>query len=209
MLIERLCGFFDQGIFPVPVEERKDRQFYKVFFVWFSANFNVLSYVCPLRQPFTLSLIIVERFAQVLRRYCWARHIRSRTARLEPGNSVLQPAMLYSARVFVSKYIWVLISSHILTDTTPISTTWGPKLGMRQMCQARYSFGCVCDMLDLLGDVPILVLTAMTLVYECRYYGVMLPSFLNLLSMIGFSVLSCILGGQTLAAVTPDTLSWK
>jgi len=60
-------------------------------------------------------------------------------------------------------------------------TTWGPKLGLRQMCQARYSFG---------------------------FYGVIIPSILNCVTMGGFMILNCILGGQTLASVTDGRLSW-
>ncbi|KAF8190345.1 permease for cytosine/purines, uracil, thiamine, allantoin-domain-containing protein [Mycena galopus ATCC 62051] len=59
-------------------------------------------------------------------------------------------------------------------------STWGPKLGLRQMVQARYSFG---------------------------YYGVLVPVVLNLVNMIGFCILSCILGGQTLAAVADGNIS--
>ncbi|KAJ3510104.1 hypothetical protein NLJ89_g4866 [Agrocybe chaxingu] len=59
--------------------------------------------------------------------------------------------------------------------------TWGPKLGMRQMILARYTFG---------------------------YYGVIVPCALNLLTGLGFAVLNCILGGQTLASVTDGRLSW-
>ncbi|KAL0579277.1 hypothetical protein V5O48_002731 [Marasmius crinis-equi] len=59
--------------------------------------------------------------------------------------------------------------------------TWGPKLGLRQMVQARYSFG---------------------------YYGVIVPCVLNLVNMIGFCILNCILGGQTLASVADGRLSF-
>ena len=41
-----------------------------------------------------------------------------------------------------------------------------------------------------------------------RYYGVIIPCIMNLISMVGFSVLGCILGGQALASVTDDHLSW-
>ncbi|KIY69200.1 hypothetical protein CYLTODRAFT_373087 [Cylindrobasidium torrendii FP15055 ss-10] len=60
-------------------------------------------------------------------------------------------------------------------------TTWGPRLGLRQMIQARYSFG---------------------------YFGVIIPCVLNLINMIGFCVLNCILGGQTLSSVADGNLSW-
>ena len=35
------------GTVPVSHEDRRDTQFYKVFFVWFSMNFNILSSVAP------------------------------------------------------------------------------------------------------------------------------------------------------------------
>jgi purine-cytosine permease-like protein len=56
-----------------------------------------------------------------------------------------------------------------------VSATFGPKLGLRQMCQARYSFG---------------------------FYGVTIPAFLNGLTIFGFSVLNCILGGETLSSAS-------
>ena len=34
------------GILPVPPERRTDRQYSKIFFIWFSMNFNILSFVC-------------------------------------------------------------------------------------------------------------------------------------------------------------------
>ena len=34
-----------QGVRPVPIEERTDTQIFKIFFVFFTANFNILSYV--------------------------------------------------------------------------------------------------------------------------------------------------------------------
>lgn len=36
-----------RGITPVPVEERTDRRFINVFFVWFTMSMNLLPYVCP------------------------------------------------------------------------------------------------------------------------------------------------------------------
>jgi purine-cytosine permease-like protein len=41
------------------------------------------------------------------------------------------------------------------------------------------------------------------------YFGVIAPVLLNLISMIGFCILDCILGGQTLAAVADGSLSWR
>ena len=41
-----------------------------------------------------------------------------------------------------------------------------------------------------------------------RYYGVIIPNLFNLVTMVGFMILNCILGGQTLAAVSDGNLSW-
>lgn len=66
-------------------------------------------------------------------------------------------------------------------------STFGPRLGMRQMIVARYSFG---------------------------YYGSIIPSLLNMITFMGFLILNLILGGETLAAVSGSAaghgsgLSW-
>ncbi|XP_006463685.1 hypothetical protein AGABI2DRAFT_75119, partial [Agaricus bisporus var. bisporus H97] len=57
---------------------------------------------------------------------------------------------------------------------------FGPKLGTRGMVQCRYSWG---------------------------YPAAVIPSLLNVFSMQGFLILNCIVGGQTLAAVSPDKLN--
>ncbi|KAI0795398.1 cytosine-purine permease [Abortiporus biennis] len=132
-------GVEARGIVPVPPDERTDSQFYKIFFVWFSANFNILSFSAG-----TLGPVI---FGLGLRDSCL-----------------------------------VILFFNLLCAILPAYfTTWGPKLGLRQMCQARYSFG---------------------------YFGVIPPSILNLASMTGFCILNCILGGQTLASVSNGNLSW-
>ena len=56
------------------------------------------------------------------------------------------------------------------------SAVMGPKLGARAMVQSRFSWG---------------------------YYGAIIPSILNVLSMQGYVIINCIIGGQTLAAVSP------
>ncbi|KIL56924.1 hypothetical protein M378DRAFT_434337 [Amanita muscaria Koide BX008] len=60
-------------------------------------------------------------------------------------------------------------------------STWGPKLGMRQMIMSRYSFG---------------------------YYGVIVTCILNLAGMCGFGTLNSILGGQALSSAADGKLSW-
>lgn len=56
----------------------------------------------------------------------------------------------------------------------------GPKTGMRQMMQARYSFG---------------------------YYLVGVPVTLNLATLTGFCIIDSVIGGQTLSAVAGGSLS--
>lgn len=40
----------------------------------------------------------------------------------------------------------------------------------------------------------------------CRYYGVIIPSFLSIAGGVGFCILNSILGGQTLASIA--NISW-
>lgn len=47
------------------------------------------------------------------------------------------------------------------------------------------------------------------LIPSSRYYGVIIPSILNLIAMTGFCILNCILGGQTLSSVSDGNLSWR
>lgn len=59
---------------------------------------------------------------------------------------------------------------------------FGPKLGMRAMVQARFSWG---------------------------YFGAIIPTVLNVFSLEGFLILNCIIGGQTIASLSSqldDTL---
>ncbi|ORY84106.1 NCS cytosine-purine permease [Leucosporidium creatinivorum] len=57
---------------------------------------------------------------------------------------------------------------------------FGPRLGMRQMAIARYSYGLL---------------------------GAILPAFLNLVTFIGFCAVNAIAAGQVLAAVNPGSIS--
>ncbi|KAI0827043.1 cytosine-purine permease [Trametes gibbosa] len=133
-------GLETRGITPVPPRERVDMQYTKIFFIWLSFNFNILSFSAG-----TLGPVI---FGLGLRDSCL-----------------------------------VILFFNLLCSTLPAYfSTWGPKLGLRQMCQARYSFG---------------------------YFGVIIPSVFNLCSMMGFCILNCILGGQTLSSVSGGHLSWN
>ncbi|KZT39428.1 purine-cytosine permease [Sistotremastrum suecicum HHB10207 ss-3] len=132
-------GVESRGILPVPFDQRVDPHFSKTFFIWLSANCNILSFSAGTLGPLAFGLGLRDTFLTILffNLLCCAL----------PG---------YLA-------------------------TWGPKLGLRQMCQARYSFGL---------------------------YGAIIPSVLNLTTMMGFLILNCILGGSTLASVSNGNLSW-
>lgn len=141
-LSKRLLGYGveTRGILPVPVEQRTDGQFSKIFFIWFSANFNILSFSSGTLGPLAFGL---------------------------------------SAR---DSCLVILFFNLLCAIPPSYLATWGPKLGLRQMVQARYSFG---------------------------YFGVIVPCVLNLITMIGFTTLNVILGGQTLASARSDgNLSW-
>ncbi|KAI0711159.1 NCS cytosine-purine permease [Cerioporus squamosus] len=133
-------GLETRGITPVTQRERVDTHYYKIFFIWLSFNFNILSFSAG-----TLGPVI---FGLGLRDSCL-----------------------------------VILFFNLLCSALPsYLATWGPKLGLRQMCQARYSFG---------------------------YFGVIIPAVLNLCSMMGFCILNCILGGQTLSSISDGHLSWS
>lgn len=132
-------GVEERGIVPVPDEQRTDRQFYKIFFVWFSMNFNILSF-----STGTLGPIV---FGLSLRDTC----------------------------------LVILFFNLLACGLPAYFNTWGPRTGMRQMVHSRYSFG---------------------------YYGIMIPAILNLIGLCGFNILNSILGGQALASVSNDNMSW-
>lgn len=58
--------------------------------------------------------------------------------------------------------------------------TIGPRTGLRQMIQARFSFG---------------------------RYIVSVPAILNLATLTGFCVITCVVGGQCLAAVSDGSVT--
>lgn len=81
----------------------------------------------------------------------------------------------------VASQISILLFSLALSLPAAYFSTFGPKLGMRQMVQSRYSWG---------------------------YFPACIACLLNALGMIGYLILNTILGGQTLSAVPKnDNLS--
>ncbi|KAI0252914.1 NCS cytosine-purine permease, partial [Lactifluus subvellereus] len=126
-----------RGIHPVTVEDRTETHFNKIFFIWLSANTNILSF-----STGTLGPVVFE---------------------LGLRDSCL-----------------VILFLNLLCAIPPAYfSTWGPKLGLRQLCLSRYTFG---------------------------YYGVMVPSLFSIMSGVGFCILNSILGGQALATVA--NISW-
>ncbi|KAI5117826.1 hypothetical protein M0805_003304 [Coniferiporia weirii] len=92
-------GVETRGIYPVPRERRTDQHFHKIFFIWFAANFNILSVSTGTTGPMVYGLS--------LRDSC----------------------------------LLILFMNILCCAPPAYLSTWGPKLGLRQMCQARYSFG--------------------------------------------------------------------
>ncbi|KIM71243.1 hypothetical protein PILCRDRAFT_830469, partial [Piloderma croceum F 1598] len=112
---------------------------YEMFFVWFSANMNILSFSTGSAGAF---------FGLGLRETLVVLTIVDVTASAFPA----------------------------------FFAVFGPKLGTRAMIQSRFSWG---------------------------YFGAVIPSVLNVFTAQGFLILNCIIGGQTLASVSPrldDTL---
>ncbi|SCZ88097.1 BZ3500_MvSof-1268-A1-R1_Chr2-1g04187 [Microbotryum saponariae] len=77
----------------------------------------------------------------------------------------------------------VIVFFNIFSCAVPsYFAVFGPRLGMRQMAVARYSYG---------------------------WLGATVPAAFNLISFIGFNALNALLGGQVLASVNPGTVSTR
>ncbi|KII95691.1 hypothetical protein PLICRDRAFT_96749 [Plicaturopsis crispa FD-325 SS-3] len=75
----------------------------------------------------------------------------------------------------------ILFFAALCTIIPAYLSTLGPKTGLRQMIQARYTFGL---------------------------YGISVVILLNLATITGFCVIGSVIGGQSLAAVADGNLSW-
>ncbi|EIW55544.1 cytosine-purine permease [Trametes versicolor FP-101664 SS1] len=133
-------GIETNGINPILPEDRTDTKLYQMFFVWFSANINILTFGTGSAGPAFFGLGLRDSFI-------------------------------------------ILVIVDLISCIVPAYfAVFGPKLGMRSMVLARYSWG---------------------------YFGSILPSAFTVFSMQGFMILNCIIGGQTLASVSShldDTL---
>ncbi|KAI1120734.1 permease for cytosine/purines, uracil, thiamine, allantoin-domain-containing protein [Nemania abortiva] len=122
-----------RGITPVPLEERVDKRFINVFFVWFAMSTNLLPIITGILGTFVFRLSL---------RDC---------------------------------SLIILFFSLLCTIPPAYFSTFGSRTGLRQMLHARYTFG---------------------------YYVTPIIAFLNLATISGFGIISCVLGGSTLAAVS-------
>ncbi|GAO15842.1 hypothetical protein UVI_02051760 [Ustilaginoidea virens] len=118
----------ENGIRPLPVEERSERRFFNIFTIWFSINSNILAYVLagPHVQVMVLTVVVNSILFGMLGPLAYNLSLR---------DSAL-----------------VILFFNLLATTAPgILATFGPKTGMRQMVHARYSFG------RYLVSVPVLL----------------------------------------------------
>ncbi|KAI0634844.1 cytosine-purine permease [Trametes polyzona] len=133
-------GIETNGINPILPADRTDTKLYQMFFVWFSANINILTFGTGSAGPAFFGLGLRDSFI-------------------------------------------ILVAVDLISCAIPAYfAVFGPKLGMRSMVLARYSWG---------------------------YFGSILPSAFTVFSMQGFMILNCIIGGQTFASVSShldDTL---
>ncbi|KAF9491712.1 NCS cytosine-purine permease [Pleurotus eryngii] len=127
----RQWGVETRGIRPIPVDERTDTRYNRIFFIWLSSNFNILSFSVGAVFP-------------------------SYGLRFKDACAIIMCFNLF----------FTIFPAYLCT--------WGPKLGLRQMVQGRYTFG---------------------------YFGVVLPCLLNMMTVSGYAALTCIVGGQALSAV--------
>ncbi|KAF8639471.1 hypothetical protein AX17_001491 [Amanita inopinata Kibby_2008] len=133
-------GIETHGIAPTKPEARTDKRLHQLYFVWFSANFGILTFSVASSGPAFFGLGLRDSLLIIL----------------------FVDLILYTLPAYFASF--------------------GPKLGTRTMVHARYSWG---------------------------YYGVIIPSTLNAISMQGLLIVNCIIGGQTLSGVSPkldDTL---
>ncbi|KAJ8474885.1 hypothetical protein ONZ51_g6913 [Trametes cubensis] len=137
-------GLEVNGIAPIPDRDRTDRRLYQFFFVWFSANANILTLSAGTVGPAYYGLGILDALYVII----------------------------------IVDIMYVPSSAYLYPRTCAFPAffaIFGPKLGTRTMVQSRFSWG---------------------------YYGVIIPSILNVLVLQGYLVVNTIIGGQTLAEVS-------
>ncbi|KAI3397771.1 hypothetical protein diail_10424 [Diaporthe ilicicola] len=131
-------GVEENGIKPVPLEQRTDKRYYSLFTVMFTALMCLL--------PLPTGMLATISFGMGLR----------------------------------DAALVILFFSLVTVIPPAFMGIGGTQTGLRQQIQARYSFGLY------LATVPLL---------------------LNAATVIGFSLVSAIVGGQALAAINPSRVS--
>ncbi|KAJ5314728.1 uncharacterized protein N7443_001612 [Penicillium atrosanguineum] len=127
-----------RGIAPVPLQERSDKRYINVFFVWLTMSTNLL--------PIVTGMV----------------------GTLSYGLSLRDSSLV------------ILFFGLFCTIPPAYLSTFGAKTGLRQMLQARFTFG---------------------------YYLVSIIVMLNLCTIAGFGIIDCVLGGLTLAAVSDGNIN--
>lgn len=119
----------ENGIRPLPLEERKEQRFFSIFTIWFSINSNILAYVT------THQLLPSNTALTGLRMLI----VTPTSALCSITFGMLGP-LAYNLSLRDSAL--VILFFNLLASVAPaFLATFGPKTGMRQMIHARYSFG--------------------------------------------------------------------
>ncbi|KAL4864579.1 hypothetical protein BDV12DRAFT_188828 [Aspergillus spectabilis] len=126
-------GIEVNGVSPVPLEEKTDKRFINVFFVWFTMSTNLL--------PIVTGMVGTISFGLSLR----------------------------------DASLVILFFGILCTVPPAFMSTFGARTGLRQMLQARFTYG---------------------------YYLISIIIALNLCTIAGFGIIDCVLSGMTLAAVS-------
>ena len=108
---------------------------------------------------------------------------------------VLQPAMLR-----ISCLLVMLATRHSVQRDTHVGRVG--EHGALSLGCARWLFR------DTRSGMLLVVSSQVASNVSSRYYGVIAACIMNLIGMIGFSILNSILGGQALASVSNQHLSW-
>lgn len=111
-------GIEVHGVEPVSLEERTDKRFINVFFVWFTMSTNLLPYVKPRRGDWEVQLIDSPNSI-----------ITGILGTLSFGISLRDCSLL------------ILFFSMVCTVPAAYFSTFGSRTGLRQMLHARYTFG--------------------------------------------------------------------
>lgn len=127
MVLKEQLDVESRGIVPTPPEERTDTAYQKIFFIWLSANCNILSCVS---MSFPVCIICIHDM-------CLERRFSAGTV----GPILFRLSFRHSAAVIAG---FTLLGSIL----PALFSIFGPKLGMRQMVQSRYSWGCVKELFD-------------------------------------------------------------